>query len=189
MGDRDITQAKPEHIARLGLARTFQNLRVFNSQSVLDNIRVGQNVHCQSLFSLFNAIPDQAERQRQADAERLMARLMLDSRRLWTAETLSYGEKKRLEIARALAMRPKILLLDEPAAGMNAVEVDQLMQIIRGIAAEGVGVLLIEHHMKLVMNVCDRIAVLNFGAKIAEGLPVDIARNPLVIKSYLGEIS
>ena len=99
MGDRDITQAKPEHIARLGLARTFQNLRVFNTLSVLENIRVGQNVQCRSLFSLFNAIPDQAEQQRQADAKQLMTRLMLDSRRLWGAETLSYGEKKRLEIA------------------------------------------------------------------------------------------
>ena len=172
---------------KAGLARTFQNLRLFKSQSVLDNVRIGQTIHCKTFFSRFSAINSGSERRLRREAEECIERLFLGERMHWRAESLSYGEKKRLEIARALAMRPKILLLDEPAAGMNAVEVARLLEIIRGIRASGVGILLIEHHMKLVMNVCDRIAVLNFGVKIAEGIPSAIASNPAVIESYLGK--
>jgi branched-chain amino acid transport system ATP-binding protein len=183
----DVTAAKPETIVRAGLARTFQNLRLFKNQSVLDNVRIGQTIHCTSFLSRFGAFNTGQERTLRREAEACIDRLALGERKHWAAESLSYGEKKRLEIARALAMRPKILLLDEPAAGMNAVEVARLMEIIRGIRASGVGVLLIEHHMKLVMNVCDRIAVLNFGVKISEGTPSAIANDPAVIESYLGK--
>lgn len=187
MDSHDLTASKPEQIVRAGLVRTFQNLRLFKGQSVLDNVRVGQSIHCSSPLSRFNALKTSGESALQSEAEELVERFGLSGRKHWHADTLSYGEKKRLEIARALAMRPKILLLDEPAAGMNGVEVDGLTRIIRDIRAGGTGVLLIEHHMKLVMNICDRIAVLNFGEKIAEGAPDVVARNPAVIESYLGK--
>lgn len=187
LGGRDLTNEKPEAIVRAGMARTFQNLRLFGSHSVLDNVRTGQSIHCKSVMSRFSAFSTEEELELRREADTLIERFGLGQRKDWPAGTLSYGEKKRLEMARALAMRPKVLLLDEPAAGMNAVELEWLMKIIREIGASGVAVILVEHHMKLVMNVCDNVAVLNFGAKIAEGTPGEIARHPEVVTAYLGK--
>lgn len=181
-----LTGMKPNEIARAGLVRTFQNLRLFNGQSVLDNVRVGQTIHCHTLMSRFSPLPLGMERTLRREADELIERFGLAERKHWLTGALSYGEKKRIEMARALAMKPKFLLLDEPAAGMNAVEVKWLQTVIREIQAAGIGIVLVEHHMNLVMNICDRILVLNFGKKIAEGSPKLIACDPAVIESYLG---
>lgn len=183
---QDVTGQKPHKVLKAGLVRTFQNLRLFSTQSVLDNIRAGQNARCKSWLTFLSAVPTREERDLHREAVALAERFQLGGKLQVPAGDLAYGEKKRLEIARALASRPRILLLDEPAAGMNPSELQWLTDTLSEIRASGISILLIEHHMKLVMSVCDNIVVLNFGCKIAEGTPETISRDPDVIAAYLG---
>lgn len=187
LDEHRLSAMKASQIVRCGLVRTFQNLRLFNGHSVLDNVRVSQTIHCHTLASRLNALQWGHERVLRREAEELVERFGLAKRMHVPAGALSYGEKKRLEMARALATRPKFILLDEPAAGMNTMEVNWLQAAIREVQASGVGILLVEHHMNLVMNISDRILVLNFGKKIADGPPELIARDAAVIESYLGK--
>jgi len=186
---REIQATRPHVIARLGIARTFQNIRLFSDLSARDNVLVGQHlVRKASLGARLLALPGAREEQRRAKerALALLERIGLADRARERARNLSYGEQRRVEIARALAAEPRLLLLDEPTAGMNAVEVQSVAALIRRVAAEGHSVLLIEHNVKLVMDVCDRITVLNFGKVIAEGPPAAVAKDPAVIAAYLG---
>ncbi len=174
----------PELVARAGIARTFQNLRLFRSMTARENVLVALGRGS----GLAPGSARNAHHQRQvAQADALLRRVGLAEHGDRLAGQLPYGDQRRLEIARALATRPRLLLLDEPAAGMNAVETAALMQLVRGIRAEGVTVLLIEHQMELVMGISDRIAVLDGGQKIAEGSPEQVRRDPAVLAAYLGE--
>ncbi|MCC5987379.1 MAG: ABC transporter ATP-binding protein [Pararhodobacter sp.] len=186
----DVTSAEPHLLARRGLARTFQNLQVFPSMTLLENVMVGHHLQeaGATLPDLFG-LPS-SRRKTRATAESalsLLARVGLEKAAFREALTMSYGALKRLEIARALALRPKILLLDEPAAGCNAVETEEIDQLITEIASSGVAILLVEHDMKLVMKISSHIIALDHGRKIAEGNPGDVAANPDVIAAYLGQ--
>jgi len=184
---KDLTNKASDIIAKSGTARTFQNLRIFSRQTVRDNIRVAQTTLCKSVFSKFVPFLTNEERIFASETDVLLEKFDLSHVSHKRAASLSYGEKKRLEIARALALKPKVLLLDEPAAGMNPLELDWLAETIVGLKKSGLAIILVEHHMKLVMKVCDRITVLNFGNKIAEGSPKEITNNKDVITAYLGK--
>jgi branched-chain amino acid transport system ATP-binding protein len=186
LGDREITSAKPYRITRLGVARTFQTIRLFPSFSTFEHVRVAQTCLSASGKRQDPGGERSFRVQLQEEAAGLLGLLGLWEVRNQKAVTLPYGNQRKVEIARALATRPRILLLDEPVAGMNARETEELLVIISKVRQMGITILLIDHDMKFVMGLCDSLWVLNFGRKIAEGTPQEIQRNESVLEAYLG---
>jgi len=188
-GGRVISGLPPHRITRVGISRTFQNIRLFSYMTAVDNVMVGE--HCRMRARVWDAVlttPRARGEERTVERRAIdsLAQLGLERYRDFYARNLPYGLQRRLEIARALASSPRLLLLDEPAAGLNPQEKIELMAVISGLRDRGITILLIEHDMRLVMEVSDRVVVLDHGAKIAQGSPGEVRRNPQVVEAYLG---